>query len=88
MNLIDEIYTKYPFYGIRRIKKELEKKHSIIVSRTHIRRLMKEMGIEAIYPKKNLSKPNIQNHTYPYLLRALTIDHPNQVWGKTSLTSN
>ena len=42
---------------------------------------MKLMGIEAIYPKPNLSKPNIQNLSYPYLLQSLTIDHPNQVWG-------
>ena len=81
MNLIDKIYTKCPFYGARQIKRVLKREHKIIVSRPHIRRLMGIMGIEAIYPKPNLSKPNIQNQTYPYLLRNLTIDHPNHVWG-------
>jgi putative transposase len=81
MNLIDKIYTKCPFYGARQIKRVLKREHKIIVSRSHIRRLMKQMGLEAIYPKPNLSKKNIQNPTYPYLLRNLTIDHPNQVWG-------
>lgn len=81
MNLIDELYTKCPFYGTRRIKKEIRKKHSIAVSRTRIKRLMGVMGIEAIYPKKNTSKPNIQNQTYPYLLRGIAITKPNQVWG-------
>jgi putative transposase len=81
MNLIDEIYTKYPFYGARRIRKELGRKHKLSVNRKHIQRLMREMGIETIYPKKNTSKPNVQNRTYPYLLRNLTIDRPNQVWG-------
>lgn len=81
MNLIDEIYTKYPFYGSRRIRKELKRKYDKIANRKHIQRLMREMGIETIYPKKNTSKPNIQNQTYPYLLRNLTINRPNQVWG-------
>jgi len=81
MNLIDKIYTRCPFYGARQIKRVLKRDHKIIASRPHIRRLMKIMGLEAIYPKPNLSKPNIQNPTYPYLLRNLTIDHPNQVWG-------
>jgi len=81
MNLIDEIYTNYPFYGSRRIRKELKRKYKVSVNRKHIQRLMRGMGIETIYPKKNTSKPNIQNRTYPYLLRNLTIDRPNQVWG-------
>ena len=81
MNLIDRIYTKCPFYGARQIKRVLKRKHKAIVSRPHIRRLMKLMGIEAIYPKPNLSKPNIQNQVYPYLLQNLTVDRPNQVWG-------
>lgn len=81
MNLIDRIYTKCPFYGARQIKRVLKRKHKVIVSRPHIRRLMKIMGIEAIYPKPNLSKPDLQNQIYPYLLRNLTIDRPDQVWG-------
>lgn len=81
MNLIDQIYTKCPFYGARQIKRVLKREHARIVSRPHIRRLMRLMGIEAIYPKPNLSKPTSQNRIYPYLLCNLTIDHPNQVWG-------
>jgi len=81
MNLIDEIYTECPFYGARRIKKVLKREFEIIVSRPHARRLMRLMGIEAIYPKPNTSKPNYQNKTYPYLLGSLEIDRPNQVWG-------
>ena len=80
MNLIDEIYTKYPFYGSRRIKQELAKYYYLNLSRKKIQRLMSQMGIEAIYPKKNTSKPNIQNKIYPYLLKNLTIKYPNHVW--------
>lgn len=81
MNLIDQVYTKYPFYGARRIKKALKRKYQLEVNRKHVSRLMKEMGIEAIYPKQNTSQPDNQNRTYPYLLRNLTINYPNQVWG-------
>ncbi len=81
MNLIDEIYTKYPFYGSRRIKKELSKYHNISANRKKIQRLMSQMGIEAIYPKKNTSQPNNENRTFPYLLRNLIIRKPNHVWG-------
>lgn len=81
MNIIDEIYTKCPFYGSRRIKKEVWRCHRIVISRSHTRRLMRIMGIQAICPKPNLSKPENQNQKYPYLLRNLTINRPNQVWG-------
>lgn len=81
MNLIDKIYTKCPFYGARQIKKTLKRENKTAISRPHIRRLMRMMGIEAIYPKPNLSRRNVQNPIYPYLLRNLMIDHPNQVWG-------
>lgn len=83
MNLIDEIYTEFPYYGSRRIKYELRKSHKIIANRKHIQRLMREMGIEAIYPKKkyNLSNPDNLHKKYPYLLRNFTINRPNQVWG-------
>jgi putative transposase len=81
MNLIDQIYTKYPYYGSRRIKKELRRYHHVIINRKHIQRLMHLMGIEAIYPRPNTSRANIGNTTYPYLLKNLTIESPNQVWG-------
>ena len=71
MSLIDKIYTDHPFYGSRRINVTLRKKgHG--VNRKRIQRLMHEMGLEAIYPKQNLSKRNHEHKIYPYLLRGIT----------------
>ena len=81
MNLIDEIYTKYPFYGSRRMEKELRRYHDIICNRKHVRRLMGQMGIEAIYPRQNTSLPNQRNETYKYLLHNLTISCPQSGLG-------
>ena len=79
MTLIDEIYTTYPFYGSRRMKVVLnERGHE--VNRKRVIRLMQKMGIQAIFPKKNLSKASEEYVKYPYLLRDLKIDKPNQVW--------
>lgn len=75
MNRIDEIYTAHPFFGSRRIA------HEIGVNRKQIQRLMREMGLEALYPKPNLSKNANQHPVYPYLLRGVTADHPNHIWG-------
>lgn len=82
MNAIDEIYTRYPFYGSRRIKDELEN-YDIFICREHVQRLMRKLGLEAIYPKSkpNLSKANNQHEKYPYLLKKFKIVKPNQVWG-------
>lgn len=82
MDKIDKIYTDCPFYGSRKIKKELEINHGINIGRDHTRRLMKEIGLEAIYPKskRNTSIPDIQHKKYPYLLKGLIINRPNQVW--------
>ena len=80
MDLIDEIYTNYPFYGSRRIKAELNKTHQVEIGRDHVMTLMNTMGLEAIYPKPNLSKPNKNHKIYPYLLRNYPIIRPNQVW--------
>lgn len=77
---IDEIYTKYPFYGSRRIREELKKK-DIFVNRKTVQRVMREMGIAGICPGPNLSKRNTEHKIYPYLLRNLAIDKPNHVWG-------
>ena len=77
--LIFEEYLKCPFYGYRKITEALRKQGHII-NRKRVLRLMREIGIKAIYPKPNLSKP-APNHTiYPYLLNGLIIDHPDQVW--------
>jgi len=75
MHAIDELYTKRPFYGSRRIAKDLE------VNRKRVQRLMREMGIEAIYQKPNLSIPHPDHRIYPYLLRGVTASYPNHIWG-------
>ncbi len=80
MNEIDEIYTKYPFYGKRRIRQAL-KRLGYGIGVKHTCSLMKSMGIQAIYPKPNTSLQNKEHKIYPYLLRDLEIYHPNQVWG-------
>src|SRR5210317_746754 len=79
MDLIDEIYTETPFYGVRKITKEIKKK-GYKINRKRIRRLMRLMGLEAVYPKPRLSIPNKEHKIFPYLLRGLKIDHSNQVW--------
>jgi len=81
MCLIDEQYTRTPFYGSRKMKIFLEEELKKPVNRKRIQRLMRKMGLEAIYPKKNLSKPCPWHRKYPYLLRGLAITRPNQVWG-------
>lgn len=80
MRLIDEIYTKYPFYGSLRITDEL-RTIGYQVNRKRIMRLMALMGIEAVYPKPNLSKPDASHERYPYLLKDLVLCRPNHVWG-------
>lgn len=80
MDLIDAIYTASPFYGNRRIKAELNLTYHIPIGRDHVRKLMEMMGIQAIYPQKSLSCANQSHRIYPYLLRNLNIEKPNQVW--------
>jgi len=79
MRLIDEQYLETPFYGPRQMTRHL-RREGYGVSRTRIGRLMKLMGLFAIYQKPNTSTPNVQHKVYPYLLRGLRIDRPNQVW--------
>jgi putative transposase len=79
MRLIDEQYTKTPFYGSRRIKCWLAKRgHKL--NRKRVQRLMRLMGLEAIYPKPNTSKAAHEHKIYPYMLRGMEINKPNQVW--------
>lgn len=80
MNMIDEIYTRRPIFGSRRMRPELWKRHGIRVNRKRIQRLMRQMGLTAIYPKPNLSKRTTEHKIYPYLLRNLAITRTNQVW--------
>lgn len=77
---IDEIYTKWPFYGSRRITAKL-RSENIPINRKRVQRYMREMGIAGICPGPNLSKRNMAHRIYPYLLRGATISHPNHVWG-------
>jgi putative transposase len=79
MSRIDEIYTKWPFYGSRRIRIAL-RDYDISISRRHIQRLMRIMGLTAIYPRRNTSIPDIQHPKYPYLLRDITASYPNHIW--------
>jgi putative transposase len=79
MRKIDELYLENPSSGSRTIRRQL-KRQGMIVSRKRIQRLMRLMGIEAVYPKPNTSRPHPQHKVYPYLLRDLTINRSNQVW--------
>jgi putative transposase len=79
IRLLDELHLKYPFMGSRRLRDEL-KKLGAIVNRKRIQRLMRLMGLEALYPRKRTSVPNLAHRVFPYLLRDLLIDRPNQVW--------
>lgn len=81
MDAIDEIFTKHPFYGSRRIRVDLRRYHDIGIGRERVRHLMQALGLEAIYPKPNLSKAAPMNEKYPYLLKGMAITRPNQVWG-------
>lgn len=79
MNLLDEQYTKTPFYGVAKMTAYLnERGHTVNVKR--VRRLLRKMGLEAIYQKPNLSKANAEHKIYPYLLRNVAITRCDQVW--------
>jgi putative transposase len=79
MRRIDELHLKHPFYGSRRIAREL-RGQGLQANRKRIQRLMRVMGLEAIAPKPRTSKPEPEHAIYPYLLRGLSIDRPNKVW--------
>lgn len=77
---IDEVYTACPFYGIRKITAQL-RADGLLVNHKAVARHMQEMGLRAIYPGPNLSRRAQQAAVYPYRLRELKIEYPNQVWG-------
>ena len=77
---IDEIYTRYPFYGSRRITAQLCREE-ILINRKAVQRHMQQMGIAGICPGPNLSKRNAAHRVYPYLLRQITAAYPNHIWG-------
>lgn len=72
-------HNKYPFYGIRKIRKWLEHE-GYRISKKKVKQLMKGLGIKTIYPKKNTSIPNKEHEIFPYLLKDLKITKPDQVW--------
>jgi len=79
MRWIDREYTRHPFYGVPRMTAWLRRKGEAINPK-RVRRLMRRMGLEAIYPKKHLSVAGEGHRRYPYLLRGVVVDRPNQVW--------
>ena len=79
LRLIDEEYTRHPFYGSRRMKRILLAQ-GYKVNRKRVQRLMRELGLAGIAPGPNTSKPHPQHKVYPYLLRGLAVTRPNHVW--------
>jgi putative transposase len=79
MRRIDGLFLKYPFYGSRQMARQL-RREGICVGRHRVRRLMRLMGLEAIYQAPRTSDPHPAHRIYPYLLKGMTIDRPNQVW--------
>jgi putative transposase len=79
MRRMDELYLASPFYGSRRMVAVL-RREGLVINRKRVRRLMRVMGLEAIYQKPNTSRGHPDHTVYPYLLRGLIIDRPNQVW--------
>jgi putative transposase len=79
MRRIDELHLEHPFAGSRMLKKLLCAE-GFEVGRTHVRTLMRRMGVEAIYRRPRTSQPHPGHRVFPYLLREKRIDRPNQVW--------
>jgi putative transposase len=79
MGDLDELHTRWPFYGQRKLVRELRNR-DWRVGRKRVRRLMKVMGMEAVAPKPRTSVPDHSHRKYPYLLRGLPVDRPDQVW--------
>lgn len=82
MRLMDEQYTRTPFYGVPRMTAYLRQLEQVeaAVNVKRVRRLMRRMGLEAIYPRPRTTVPNSAHKVYPYLLRGVLIERPMQVW--------
>jgi putative transposase len=79
MRRLDELYLASPFYGSRRMAAVL-RREGWSANRKRVQRLMRLIGLQAIYQKPNTSRQHPEHRVYPYLLRGLTIERPNQVW--------
>ncbi len=79
MRRIDELFLKYPFYGSRQMVRQL-RREGVRIGRHRVRRLMRLMGLEAIYQAPRTSDPHPAHRIYPYLLKRMKINRPNQVW--------
>jgi len=80
MRRLDELYMEHPFLGSRRMAEKIGRQLNCDINRKRMQRLMRLMGIQAIYPKPNLSKADADHKIYPYLLRNVAAKHPNHVW--------
>jgi putative transposase len=80
MNLIDEEFTRHPFTGIERMVEFLRRENGLVVNHKRVRRLMRKMGLMAIYPKRRTSCPATVYMKYPCLLKTIAIDAPDSVW--------
>jgi putative transposase len=80
MRRLDYWHSVDPCRGVRGLRKLLRNEDGLYAGRKLIARLMYDMGIAAVYPKPNLSKPGKEHNKFPYLLKNKTISHPNQVW--------
>jgi putative transposase len=79
MRRIDELHLDYPFAGSRMLR-DLLRGEGVEIGRGRVTTMMRRMGMEALYRRANTSKPAPENRVYPYLLRGLTVDRPDQVW--------
>ncbi|MBI2436911.1 MAG: IS3 family transposase [Candidatus Magasanikbacteria bacterium] len=84
LRALDKAYTKYPFYGSRRLKLVRADEYQIYMCREQVQRLMHVLGIQALYPKHKTTIPAQGHKIYPYLLKNLSICRVNQVWGTDS----
>jgi len=78
-------FDKHPFYGVPRMTNWLQENNNIRVNKKRIERIYKELNLQTVIPKKNLSKANMEHQKYPYLLKDMMITHVNQVW-QTDIT--
>ena len=79
MRTLDALFLKYPFYGSRQMVRQL-RREGVRVGRHRVRRLMRLMGLAAIYQTPRTSEPHPEHRVYPYLLKGLAIERPDQVW--------